>query len=346
MPQAEYLQYGGQAIVEGVMMRSPRYFAVACRAPNGDIVLQTEALEKTWIGRQKWLKLPFLRGSLALLDAMALGIKAMKFASNVQLDEKFQPVKEAGEAEADAKPADKTPSKSVQSASVAVAMFLGIVIGLFIFNFLPNLLSEQLRRFGTSPTIVNLVTEILKLIIFVGYIWMIGRLPEIREVFKYHGAEHKAINTMEASQPLDIETCQAQTRFHPRCGTSFAVIVLLISLLVFTFVPRYPFGESASSWANVSIRVLMEIAILPIVAGISYELLRIAGKFRSKRIVDAAFKPGIWTQRLTTNEPEGHQVEVALVALKAVIHAEETGELRSDSGAVLNEKLEIAEQLA
>lgn len=343
MPQAEYLQYGGQAIVEGVMMRSPHYFAVACRAPNGEIVLQTEALEKTWIGRQKWLKLPFLRGSLALLDAMALGIKSMKFASNVQLDAKYQPQAERTEKSPEA---EAQPSKGIQSASVAAAMVLGIVIGLFLFNFLPNLLSEQLRRYGTSPTMVNLVTEILKLIIFLSYIWLIGRMPEIREVFKYHGAEHKAINTMEASQPLEIEECRAQTRFHPRCGTSFAVIVLLLSLLVFTFVPRYPFGESASTWMNVSLRVLIEIAILPLVAGVSYELLRLAGKFRSKKLVDAAFKPGVWTQRLTTNEPEEHQIEVALVALKAVVQAEETGVLRSDGGKILGEKLEAASQSA
>jgi len=343
MPQAEYLQYGGQAIIEGVMMRSPKFFAVACRAPNGEIVLQTEALEKTWIGRQKWLKLPFLRGSLALLDAMALGIKSMKFASNVQLDEKYQEAPEDPESHP---VGPKPPSKTIQNVSVAAAMVLGLVLGLFLFNFLPNILSEQLRRYGTHPTAINFVTEIIKLIFFLGYIWLIGQMPEIKRLFKYHGAEHKAINAMEANEALLMEQCRQQTRFHPRCGTSFAMIVLIVSLLFFPFVPRYPFGESASTFVNASVRVLIEIAILPLVAGVSYELLRLAGKFRDKRLVNAAFKPGVWTQRLTTNEPDEEQIEVALVALRAVVHAESTGELRSDGGALLLEHAQAASQSA
>jgi uncharacterized protein YqhQ len=335
MPQAEYLQYGGQAIIEGVMMRSPRYFSVACRAPNGKIVLRTEALEKTWIGRQKWLKLPFLRGSLALLDAMALGIKAMRFASNVQMDEEHQPQPdpEAGEQIKTSKP----PSKSVQSITIGLAMVVGLALGIFLFNVLPNLVSEHWFKTQTDM-VKSLITETVKVVFFFGYIYGISRLPEIREVFKYHGAEHKAINTLEARQDLEMENCKLQTRLHPRCGTSFAVIVLIVGFILFPLVPRFHFDAIHPEWMAKTLaalaRVGVELLILPIIAGISYEMIRFAGKFRNQRWVMMAFKPGILTQYITTAEPNDGQVEVALTALKAVVKAEMTGELAEDPAEV------------
>jgi uncharacterized protein YqhQ len=305
----EYLQYGGQAIVEGVMMRSPNYFAVACRAPDGSIVTSVEPLEKTWIGRQKWLKAPFLRGSLAILDAMALGSKAMRFAGNVQLQ---------GEG-------DATPPKKVQETSVGLALVSGIAIGFLIFNYLPNVLGESIHNHlgNTDYRLTNLIVEFLKMALFFGYIYGIGRLPEIGRVFMYHGAEHKAINTLEAEQELNLDNCRAQTRLHPRCGTSFAIVVLLVSMLVFTFVPRYPVEALRQSFlAATAVRFVLEIAMLPIVAGISYELIRLAGRFRDETLVKALFWPGLMTQYLTTKEPDAAQIEVALASLKLVVEAE------------------------
>ena len=334
MPQGEYLQYGGQAIVEGVMMRSPNYFAIACRAPNGEIVSTYEHLEKTWIGRQKWLKLPFLRGSLAILDAMALGTKAMRFASNVQIDPKYSaepdplaeeiatdegmPQPAAVEKQIDEglqKPA--VPSQKVQEATVGAAMFGGIAIGLLLFNYLPNIISENAKNALkiTDYRYTNLISEVVKVCIFLGYIYLISKVPEIGKVFMYHGAEHKAINTLEADQELDIANCKAQTRLHPRCGTSFAIVVLLISMFVFTFVPRYPFAATF-------IRFILEILVLPLVAGAAYELIRIAGKFRGTTLIKALFWPGLMTQYLTTKEPDESQIEVALASLKLVVNAE------------------------
>jgi len=331
MPQGEYLQYGGQAIIEGVMMRSPNYFSVACRAPNGDIVQKTEALEKTWIGRQKWLKLPLLRGSLALIDALALGIKAMRFASDVQLNDAYQ-VKTEGEPEA-AAPTAKTiqSNKKIQDATIGATMIFSFVFALFIFVYLPNLVAEFAPKvFGKlSGTTLNFIAGVIKLIFFLGYIWGIGHMKEIKEVFKYHGAEHKAINTLEANEELSMENCKAQTRLHPRCGTSFAIIVLLVGIFLMTFVPRYPVADQPM-YINLAIRFLIELAILPLIAGISYELLRFAGKFRNQGIVMALFRPGLWTQYLTTREPEEGQIEVALVALQAVIDAEAVGKLKAE----------------
>lgn len=326
MPQGEYLQYGGQAIVEGVMMRSPRFFSVACRAPNGNIVLQTEALEKTWIGRQKWLKLPFLRGSLAILDAMALGTKAMRFASNVQTDARYA-------VESDGEKAKPGPSEAIQGMQVAAAMVVGLGIGFLLFNVLPQALAQVFGVAGKDSRglLTNYVAEVIKLVIFLGYLALIGRLPAIRDVFRYHGAEHKAINALEAHEPLDIEHCTAQTRLHPRCGTSFAVIVFIVSFLLMPLVPRYPVtGVPGNPFLDVTVRVGMELFILPIIAGISYELIRIAGKFRNQRWVDLAFWPGLVSQKfLTTLEPTTEQTEIALSALRAVVKAEEEGIVES-----------------
>jgi uncharacterized protein YqhQ len=318
MPEAEYLQYGGQAIVEGVMMRSPRFFSVACRAPNGEIVLRMEPIDATWIGRQKWLKLPFLRGSLALLDSMALGHKALQFAGKVQTDNQYQKPENQTE-QTGAAPA----SARVQDATVGIAMFFGFAIGIMLFVLLPNILAEQTRRLHvTNGIYLNLVTEAIKVVFFLSYLYGIGRIPEIKRVFMYHGAEHKAINTLEAHQDLTTENCLAQTRLHPRCGTSFAIVVLLVSLLLFTFVPRYPLGLQGTFLLAPLVRFGLELMILPLVAGFSYEMIRLAGKFRSSSFVMALFWPGLKTQYLTTVEPEADQVEVALAALKAVVDAE------------------------
>jgi len=311
------------------MMRSPRFFSVACRAPNGEIVVETEEIERTWVGRQKWLKLPFLRGTLALLDSMALGTRAMRFATNIQISPRYQPKPEL----AVQGPEDDQPipvgSSRVQDTAIGATLLISALIGLAIFNYVPNTIAEFLHRavHNTNGRVTNLFAEIAKAILFFGYIAAIGQLPDIKEVFKYHGAEHKAINTLEADQPLEMEQCLAQTRLHPRCGTSFAIIVLLLGFLVFTFVPRYPLGEHTNILFNVSVRFLIELCILPFIAGIAYELLRFAGKFRNAAFVNALFSPGLASQYLTTREPEAKHVEVALAALRACLAAENGGQV-------------------
>lgn len=315
-------------------MRSPRYFAVAVRAPNKEIVLQSEPLTKSWIGRQKWLKFPFLRGSLALLDALALGSKAMKFAADVQMDERYAEGKategsEGASAEGSTIVShSKQGGNTINSLAVGGAMIFGILVGLFLFVLAPNLLGELFKNAGvTDARTLNLISGLLKVVVFIGYIWAIGRMAEIRRVFKYHGAEHKAINALEADQPLTSENCRAQTRLHPRCGTSFAIIVLIIDIFALTFVPRYVLGTDAPTFLNLLARFGINVAILPIIAGIAYELIRFAGKFRHSGVVNAMFAPGLATQYLTTVEPDDDQIEVALVALRAVVDAEAAHEV-------------------
>jgi hypothetical protein len=343
VPQGEYLQYGGQAVIEGVMMRSPRFFSIACRAPNGEIIIQTEAVEKTWIGRQKWLRWPFLRGSLALLDTMALGTRSMRFAANVQLAAEHQAVVPGEAPVIAAKTTEGQEKKNrVQDTTIGGAMVFALLVGVCLFNYLPNLIAQNLERFGSTGMMINFVTEIVKIVIFLGYLALIGQSPDIREVFKYHGAEHKAINTMEAEQTLNMENCLAQTRLHPRCGTSFAITVLIVSMVVFTFVPRYPFGHSLGFLPDATIRFGVELIILPLISGIAYELIRLAGQFRRSEIVHVLFWPGLMSQYLTTREPESRHVEIAIAALKAVIAAENGEQPDTDT---VSDELESAPPL-
>lgn len=332
MPTPDPTSFGGQAIVEGVMMRSRNHFAVAVRAPNGQIVLQQEPLSKSWLFRQKWLMVPFLRGTFALLDAMSLGIKAMNFASHVQLDEKYLPegvtdpnqatygkAPEEGSSEI-VKPLEKG-GDTIRSMQVGAAMVLGLALGVVLFVLVPNAMAEPLGNAGLSPTAINVVSGVFKMIVFIGYLMAISRMEAIRRVFQYHGAEHKAINALEMGEPLTTEACMRQTRLHPRCGTSFAIIVLLVSILILTFINRYLF-PGAPLIVNLMARFGVELLLLPPIAGISYELIRIAGKFRHQKWVNVFFWPGLMTQYITTAEPDRDQMEVAIASLQSVINAE------------------------
>jgi uncharacterized protein YqhQ len=330
VPKGEYLQFGGQAVIEGVMMRSPHYYAVAVRAPNGEIIVDSDAHEKSWLGRQKWLRWPFFRGALGLIDGLMLGYKSLRFAANVQVDPKYQP-QDAAERDPDAPGSDAPEGKggdkvvksneAVKNFAVGGAMVGGLALGLFLFNYLPNALAIQFKGMGvTDPTLINFITEVIKIVFFFAYILAIAQLPDIKRLFKYHGAEHKAINVIENDLPLTLENVQKQTRLHPRCGTSFAIVVLIVSMVFFTFLPK---PEVLNNKLLTSIvRFLFEIPFLPVIAGISYEMIRFAGKMRNAFWVKMLFAPGLATQYITTREPEPDQIEVAMVSLQAVLDLE------------------------
>jgi len=291
------LQYGGQAVIEGVMMRSPRYFAVACRHPNGDIVVKLEDLAHSWLARLKWLNRPFLRGTLALLDAMALGIRALRFSADVQLEEQTQTVQQ----------------KRINDLAIGSTMVVGLLIGLGLFVALPTTLTQLLP--WKNPVLLNMLDGILRIALFLGYVVAVGNLKEIRRVFQYHGAEHKAINTLEAGLPLTMENAKQQSRIHPRCGTSFVMVVLILAILVFSLTGRPPI------W----LRIPLHIALLPLVAGVAYEVIKFAGRYKESRWTRWLLAPGLWSQRITTREPEEAQIEVALFALQAVVAQEQRG---------------------
>ncbi len=300
--------YGGQAIIEGVMMRGLHVFAVACRKPDGSIALDTEDLNLSWISKLSWMKRPFLRGMFALIDAMALGTKALRFSANIQLEE------EAQQQEAPSK-----PKNAINDIAVTGTLILGLVFGMLLFVVIPTSLTELLKGvIKQAPVlkslILNLLDGIVKVIIFMLYIGLISRMAEIKRVFEYHGAEHKAINTWEAGEPLDMEHALKQTRIHPRCGTSFIVVVLMVSVVVFSFLGR----------PILPLRILYHLALMPVVAGISYEIIKLAGRYRQHLWARIMVAPGLASQLITTREPSEDQIEVALTALQAVVDREQT----------------------
>ena len=316
-------QYGGQAVIEGVMMRGVQHFAVAARRANGAIALTCELVPK--VLRPAWQKVPFLRGAFALVDAMALGTKALFWAAKIAEADIPKPDDKAetraasefvgpalGTAAASPEPAAR--SSRVTDVAIGGAMVMGLVFALCLIVVLPNLAIEGAKALGLRARWqLGLVDGATRIGIFFGYIALISRMHHVRRVFQYHGAEHKVINALEAGGALSVETARTQSRLHPRCGTSFVFIVLLLSTVA--FAPFY----GLPPYLRVPIHLVMTLPV----AGVAFELLRLAGRYRSNPVMAALSRPGMWTQLLTTREPDDAQLEVALASLQAVLDAEE-----------------------
>ena len=362
----ERRRYGGQAVVEGVMMRSPNYFAIACRRlSKNDIVTHVEPVPKG-IAALNWLNKPFLRGTFALIDTMALGIKSLTYAANIQIDDEGAQKEAASASAVDfamgqgspvAQPAAKTgPSQSVTNIAIGATTVLSMVIGIALFWTLPASLTDfilpHIGLQGANATAAHgdaartalaakgphgywgqlaasLVEGVIRLIIFFAYLLAISRMTNVQRVFEYHGAEHKAINTLEANLPLTVENARGVSRIHPRCGTNFIFIVLTTSILVFSVIPRHNLSEGIGLALSTHIYRLL---LLPIVAGIAYELLKFAGANRDKKWALALVAPGLWTQLITTREPDDSQIEVALASLQSVWDKEHQVEPPSAAG--------------
>lgn len=279
-------QYGGQAVIEGVMMRGATCLAVAVRKQNGEIAVQKRPLSPV-TARYGFLGLPGIRGVVALFESLILGIDALMYSANefTGEDERLSPLEVAG----------------------TLALSIGAFIALFIV--LPNVLVGPVQRHIGSPLVVNLIEGILRIVIFLLYIVLISKVKDIQRVFAYHGAEHKAIHTYEHGLELTVENARSFGTMHPRCGTAFLLIVMVVSVLLFSLLGRQ----------TLLMRILTRVALLPVVSGISYEIIKAAGHERPSRFVRAMVAPGMWLQALTTREPSDDMVEVAFAALKAVI---------------------------
>ncbi len=322
-PQPSTTTYGGQAVIEGVMMRGPHHFAVACRRASGEIALTSEPVPK--VLRPGWQKFPFLRGGFALVDAMALGTKSLFWAAKVaESDIPTAGAKDearvAGEtvgpalgtAAAAPEPAGNRSSR-VTDVAIGGAMVFGLLFAVVLIKIIPQFVLEAVKAAGVQrPLLLGLSDVAVRLAIFFGYILAISRMQHVRRVFQYHGAEHKVINALEAGAGMTVEAARGASRLHPRCGTSFAVIVLLLSVLAASPLYAQPL------W----IRIPAGLLLLFPVAGIAFELLRLAGRYRHNRVAAALSRPGMWTQLLTTREPDDSQLEVALASLQAVMDAE------------------------
>lgn len=293
---------GGQAVIEGVMMRSPAFITVAVRKESGNIKVKDDPY-KSITKRIKIFGLPLIRGVVGLFEMMIIGMRALNFAANEMVDE------------GDDKPKTKS-QKALETLMFVLSFVIAIALSLFLFKFLPLWITEtisQLYEPIRNSFLYNLIDGTLKTSFFVLYIALLGIMPSIKRVFEYHGAEHKSIFTYEKGLPLTVENSKKQSRFHPRCGTSFILIVFMISILTYTLLPRDP---------DFGMNFLKRLAFLPLIAGISYEFLKWSAKHQANKWMKWAIVPGLTFQKLTTREPDDKQLEVALHALQKALDLE------------------------
>jgi uncharacterized protein YqhQ len=293
----EKINIGGQAVLEGVMMRAPRAMAIAVRRPNGEIVVKREQMPPL-SERYPIVKAPVIRGAVALFTSLITGIKALNFSANEAIEEE---VDENGESK----------KEELTSWALAGTMAVAFGFGIALFFFLPLYLTKLLVPIiGDHNLVFNLVDGVIRVVVFLLYIWSIARMKDIQRVFQYHGAEHKTIFAFEAGAELTVEQVKTFSRLHPRCGTSFLLIVMLVSIAVFSLIPKaWPFVYKA----------LSRVVLLPLIAGISYEFLKWSAKNDQNPLVKLVITPGLALQRLTTREPDDDQIEVAIRSVKEAL---------------------------
>lgn len=290
---------GGQAVIEGVMMRGPEKIATSVRKSSGEIVLKVDDIGQ--VRRKKILKWPIIRGVVNFIDSLVLGVRTLMYSA-----EQFD-VEDEEEAYKPSKFDDFIERVFNKDTLIYVSVFIALIFSVGLFILLPAGITSFLRPYVQSDLLKTLVEGIVRMTIFLVYIFLVSRMKDIQRVFEYHGAEHKTIACYEHEEELTVENVKKYSRFHPRCGTSFLIMVMIISVLVFSVI----------SWNNILIRICLKILLLPVVAGITYEFIKLAGRSDNK-IVQILNKPGLWLQRLTTREPDASQIEVAISSLNAV----------------------------
>lgn len=309
---------GGQAVIEGVMMRGKRSWGVAVRQPSGVIARHSFALDP--IGeRYPVLKLPILRGVVTLVDSLVLGMRALGISANLSLEGEAEAVE--GEAEAAPSLPDESTAEPKAPASLgwkemALTFVLAIALAVLLFVVIPLAVVKYFEDVFANPFVFNLVEGLIRIAIFLAYIGVISFLPDLRRVFEYHGAEHKVIHAYEAGEELDPAHAERFTTLHPRCGTAFLLVVMVMAIVVFSVVGK----------PSLLVLVLSRLIGIPIVAGLSYEVIRFAGRHKDGVVAKIVLWPGLKLQRLTTREPSVEQVEVAIVALMEVLRVDAGGE--------------------
>jgi len=285
---------GGQAVIEGVMMRSADNWTVAVRGMDGTIHVKKDRLNKL----PRIFKLPMIRGVIALGQALSLGIKAIEFSAGKAYEEEAE--------------------ESLGKFSIAATIFVAIILGIGLFILLPlyatKLLGLIFHGISKSSLIFNFTDGIIRVMVFILYVTLIGIWKEMARIFMYHGAEHKVIHAYEEGRELTVENARGYSTLHPRCGTSFLMIVMVMSILIFSFIPQY--------WHFVH-KFLSRIVLIPVIAGSSFELLKLSAKLKDNAIMNIMIQPGLLLQRLTTKEPDDAQIEVAIRALDEVLRLDE-----------------------
>jgi len=324
---------GGQAVLEGVMMRSPHAWSIACRKPSGEVVTMSEPLDRP-SEKHKWMGWPIVRGVMTLGYAMSLGYRALRFSANVAIEDVMQSetghvetvvLAKRSETERSTTESTKTQAREKAAAISGWLAGLNVVISLaffiFMYKYLPLLAATELKKVDPAlggQIMFNLVDGAVRLILFLLFIWGVSLFPDIRRVYEYHGAEHKTVFAFENGDPLSTAAVQKYSTFHPRCGTSFLMTVMLISIGFYMLVPFTTF------WARFAAR----IALLPVIAGVSYEIIRFAARHRGS-LFALMTAPGLWLQRITTKPPSDEQAQCAIVALDhaMALEKEHGGEL-------------------
>ena len=292
-----YSGIGGQAVMEGVMMKNKERYAVAVRKPDQEIEVMTKEY-KGIVPGEVWQKIPLLRGVLSFIDSLVLGMSTLMYSASFFEDEEESKEKKRDTAE---------KKKAKENAMMGGTVALSIVLAVAIFMILPYYLSVLCSRFIASDMVVAVIEGILRLAIFIGYILLISRMKEIQRVFMYHGAEHKCINCIEHGLELNVENVRKSSKEHKRCGTSFLMFVVIISVILFLFI-RVDCHV---------LRLVLRLALVPVIAGVSYELLRAAGR-SDNPVINLISKPGLWMQGLTTKEPDDDMIEVGIASVEAV----------------------------
>ena len=309
MSKCKYTSIGGQALIEGIMMKSPEKTAICVRMPDGSI--DTSYMnERKLAQRCKIFGLPIIRGVVAFAESMIQGYKALMFAADksgfTDFEEEEKPKTEK----------DQKKESALLNLVMVVGTVLGFALAIVLFMYLPRLLVDGIEWVTStkieSKLLRSSIEQLIKLIVFVGYMWAVSFMKDIRRVFMYHGAEHKTIFCYEAGLPLTVENVKKQSRFHPRCGTSFMILMILISVIVSTVVQMIFPAVYTVKWLWVVAKILM----IPLICGIGYEVLKVCGKYDNllTRIISA---PGLWLQRISTKEPTDDMMEIAIAALKA-----------------------------
>jgi len=295
---ANRFHYGGQAVIEGVMIRGRKAMVTAVRRPSGGMVVDTQPLSAIYTG---WLrKTPLLRGIVVLIEALVLGTKALLYSANVSLEEE---------------------DEKISGVSVWLMVILAMGLAVALFFMAPLFLTRLLDPFISSSLVFHLIEGTIRVLIFIGYLKVLTFFPDIKQVFAYHGAEHKTVNAYEDGAPLEVEAVRKYSTAHVRCGTSFLFVVLIIAIIVFALVGR------PSLW----LMILSRIILVPVIAAIGYEVTYFAARHNKAGLVRAVLTPGLWLQSLTTKQPDDSQLEIALSALSKAVELDQSEEVTQPS---------------
>ena len=297
--QTHYSGIGGQAVLEGVMMKNRDKYAVAVRKPNGEIDVEVEEY-KGVCGDKKFAKLPFIRGVFAFIDSLILGMKVTTYSASFYEEEDEKPSKTEGKLE-------KLLGNKADDIMMTFTVILSVIIAVALFILLPLFLSDLLGKYIRNASVIAIIEGLIRILIFIAYIAGISLMKDIKRLYMYHGAEHKCINCIEKGRPLTVKDVKRSSRQHKRCGTSFLLFVVLVSVIVFFFIRV----------DNMALKLILRIALVPVIAGISYEIIRLAGR-SDNVLVKIISAPGMWMQKLTTKEPEEDMIEVAIASVEAV----------------------------